>query len=1065
MSKKPSKTASNPNDKSDLVLTPGGWRPKSKVHLIEPGHHVSGKGGRLRVIHTATGKVVKDLGAISKKKPVNGIRRPASIPLRGISAKVRGLKLPAPSTGWIVNSAWTNNSGNPISYFSTRWIVPPAPATDNGQTIFLFNGIDTAPTGGFILQPVLQWGGSNAGGGSYWSITNWYVGNGSAMYKSLIKVNPGDVLQGIMKLTVRSGMNFSYLSSFDSFSAADLQVTDVDELVWANETLECYGLTQFTDYPDAILTAFHDIEIKLRTQETPSIIDSEATINWAAQDRVTDNGQQCIIVSSDSPGGDVYLYYKKVVQDIYFITDKSTFGKDEVTDAIANSDGKFANAFWLVLEGFTIDQMTIDQPSPLAPVLSGQFKNLNGISILPSNSVPEYERPDDLYTPQRIRFPFDIQFSSAALNSFPASGTSQEVLAAAITIGGNTFNAQTLFELVAGADPYFTNVDPAQNNVYWLSEDLRVFTAIPGQNSIPVAGGPPFSADNIAGAYDYIQQLLAHLNANYSDPGGTDPFNTVLPSQAGALTGDSSVTPFTFDFSNVFDPRIFSNYNFAIARVRLRGTAGASGAASNVKVFFRLWSTETADTDYQIGSTYPSTLDANGLPASPQVGADHHTLPFFATGNLSGNTDYNAGGINNRTIQINTGDSVWAYFGCFLNLYDSGNVVDGQQIQHWLNGTHHCIVAQIAYDDAPIVNSNGVTMNPENSDKLAQRNLQITLSDNPGLPATHRIPQTFDTRPSPPLTGQAGNLLDYPDELMIDWGDVPVGSAANIYWPQVNASQVAQIASQLYSNHSLLAVDANTIQCRVVKGVTYIPIPPGAGQNFAGLFTVDLPPAVVKGQEFNIIVRRVTTRRPREEVIAGPAAVAVPAVAKGVPGRPPSEAILVKAGFRNWRYVVGTFQVKIPVTDGKAMLFPEENTLAIMKWRFQQMAPSNRWYPVLKRYISYISARVDGLGGNAAAIEPSLQGVPPRRKNRREADMGYTGKVCGLIYDRFGDFEGFILDTEDGERKFHARETEIELVVRRAWAERIVTTVFVEQHAPHRLEGIVLHCPPRPFQH
>ncbi len=34
---------------------------------------------------------------------------------------------------------------------------------------------------------------------------------------------------------------------------------------------------------------------------------------------------------------------------------------------------------------------------------------------------------------------------------------------------------------------------------------------------------------------------------------------------------------------------------------------------------------------------------------------------------------------------------------------------------------------------------------------LAQRNLQVTTSDNPGNPATHRIPQTFDVRPSPKL--------------------------------------------------------------------------------------------------------------------------------------------------------------------------------------------------------------------------------------------------------------------------------------------------------------------------
>ena len=78
----------------------------------------------------------------------------------------------------------------------------------------------------------------------------------------------------------------------------------------------------------------------------------------------------------------------------------------------------------------------------------------------------------------------------------------------------------------------------------------------------------------------------------------------------------------------------------------------------------------------------------------------------------------------------------------------------------------------------PIVDSNGITMSPENSDKIAQRNLQITSSGNPSYPLTHRIPQAFDMRPSnPPITG-AGLLLNYPDELMIDWGNTPSGSVA-----------------------------------------------------------------------------------------------------------------------------------------------------------------------------------------------------------------------------------------------------------------------------------------------
>jgi len=1033
----------------EMILTPTGWRPKDKVQFVPPGHHVSGKGGKLKIIESASGKVIHDFGNLAKgnfehfdkakskddkNDPGSGKGAgpgkgggPVPGPNNGPVPGPGGGVVPAPTNGWIIYSSWTNTGAQPIDFFSTDWIVPPAPATDNGQTIFLFNGIQQTSGGPYILQPVLQWGPSAAGGGSYWSITNWYVGSdGTAMYASLIQVNPGDNLRGIMTLTNQSGTDFSYLSSFNGFPTADLQVNDIAELTWANETLECYDLTAFSDYPDTALTAFTNIEIRVGG--------AQATINWTANDQVTDNGQHCVIVSDASPGGAVYLYYRAVGQSFYFVTDKSTFGRDEVSDTIADSGGLFPDAFWLILEGFTINELSIGQPTPLTPALSGAFQNLPGISL--NRGSTEYELPGDTLTPQRIIFPYDIHFTAATLNSFPAAGSNPvpEILNGAITVGGNNLSAATLFQLVSGADPYFTDVDPSQNNQYWLSQDLRLFTAVPGLDSTPVSGGPTFSNDSVQGAFDYIQQLLTHLNNNFSNPAGADPFNSVLPGQSNALTGDSSVTPLSI--GGFF--QIFNNYNFAIAKVRLRGTVGPAGAANDVKVFFRLWSTETADTDFHPNSTYRSNVDAQNHPTSPLMGTANHTIPFFASGNLSGNTDYLPGGANNRTIQINSGDSVWAYFGCFLNLYDSGNVINGQQIQQLLNGTHHCMVAEIAYNDAPIINSNGITMSPENSDKLAQRNLQITFSDNPGGPATHRIPQTFDTRPSPALIEEPGTFLDYPDELMIEWGNTPQGSTANIYWPQVNAAQVLQLASKLYSTHLLSAADANTIQCQVSKGVTYIPIPPGGGQNFAGLFTIDLPVGVVAGEEFNIIVRRITTRRPeKENVIAGPTKVAA----------------FKQNKIPNWRYVTGTFQVKIPVATKETILWPEENTLAIMKWRLQAMSPTNRWYPVLKRYISYISGRIDGLGGNADAIQPSLTGTTPAKDNRQE----FTGKICEVVYNCFGDFEGFTLSTCKQKQSFRSCEKSIEQIVLRACKDRLLVAVFTEGEK-QKIVRIVIKC-------
>jgi hypothetical protein len=301
-------------------------------------------------------------------------------------------------------------------------------------------------------------------------------------------------------------------------------------------------------------------------------------------------------------------------------------------------------------------------------------------------------------------------------------------------------------------------------------------------------------------------------------------------------------------------------------------------------------------------------------------------------------------------------------------------------------GTHHCIVAQIAFDDAPIVNFGGITATPENSDKLAQRNLQITHSDN-RVGRNTQDPSNFDARPSKALVQLPGSLLNYPDELMIDWKNTPLGSIASIYWPQVNASEVLSLATGIYGSHELSAADAHTIQCKVTNGTSYIPIPPGSGENFAGLFTIDLPTTVVSGQEFNIIVRRISTRqnkveqRPEEIVIAAHREGKVETDQlhiTSVKSGPSVSAIAVgpKFNLSNWRYVTGTFQVKIPVTTKEVMLFPEENTLAIMKWRLKNMSPANRWYLVLQRYISYLSARVDGLGGNSDEIKPSPTGIP-----------------------------------------------------------------------------------------
>ncbi|MDQ1700223.1 MAG: hypothetical protein QOG34_2086, partial [Frankiaceae bacterium] len=720
-----------------------------------------------------------------------------------------------------------------------------------------------------------------------------------------------------------------------------------------------------------------------------------------------------------------------------WITTKNTFGHDEVLTSLGSATpGRFPNAVALALDGF--NGQVLGSNTPATSIAAPGFAGLT----FPPDAPAQFMSTNHLI-PQRITFPYDALFSSSSLSSFPASGVETRELDGTITLAGRAFNANTNLTFDAAGDPFFTNVNPAAGNVFWLSQDLRVFTATPGLNDHPVASGPAFTADSYDGAYGYLQALLGWLNSTYSNPSGTDPFDPatgVLPGQSPAYSADSSVTPTTTS-----GPNTYNNYNFAIARVRLNGVAGQSGQTDNVRVFFRVWGTQTADTDYQPTTTYLSHLDGAGLPDYPELPAGAHTIPFFATGNNPNLTDpangeYGTTGVNNKSLIIPAGSNgMWAYYGCFLNFYDPANQPDGQtQVQGLLAGDHHCIVAQIAYDGDPIVNSGGTTQSPENSDKLAQRNLQVTHSGNPGWPATHRVPQTFDLRRSPRVEDETGGP-GQPDELVIDWGNAPKGTSAQIFWPGAKAAGILDVASRLYGVHQLSVVDDETIGCEVDGKLTYIPIPVDAPQDLAGLLTLDMPASVKYGQEFNVVVRRISTRRVEREQERRPAEVTKRAVAMTskkptakstgkrhaepegphvtvVPDEQTPVAESTAYESLTWRYVVGSFQVKVPVTDERKMLAAEENALAIFRWRLDAMPETSRWHRVLERYVGYRAEKVDALGGDAAKIGPSLAGAPrwSTGKPRRDDDLEFTGKVSCVDYDRFGDFSGFTLRLEHG---------------------------------------------------
>jgi hypothetical protein len=266
---------------TDIVLTPGGFRHRSLVHAVGEGEALFAMDRFVQKLDLSSNALI-DMAEIAVLAPE---------------------EVPALGSGWITYAFWNNGTGKAITSFGTTWIVPDAPSAQDGQTIFLFNGIENYGQNFGILQPVLQWGTSAAGGGPYWSIASWYVtSGGQAFHTNLIPVNAGDTLIGVMTLTGQSGGLFNYTSEFQGISGTSLPVQNIAELLWCNETLEAYSVNQCADYPASDMTVLASISI-----ETGSFSPS---LNWTPVNSIQDCGQHTVVVSNSPTNGEVDIYYR-----------------------------------------------------------------------------------------------------------------------------------------------------------------------------------------------------------------------------------------------------------------------------------------------------------------------------------------------------------------------------------------------------------------------------------------------------------------------------------------------------------------------------------------------------------------------------------------------------------------------------------------------------------------------------------------------------------------------------------------------------------------------------------
>lgn len=193
----------------------------------------------------------------------------------------------------------------------------------------------------------------------------------------------------------------------------------------------------------------------------------------------------------------------------------------------------------------------------------------------------------------------------------------------------------------------------------------------------------------------------------------------------------------------------------------------------------------------------------------------------------------------------------------------------------------------------------------------------------------------------PPMHAHAAEpVLNWlqPDELMIDWGGLPSGTAAQLYIPDLRASDIFELLARRWADRGVSILDDHTLSVPVT-GMSHIPIPALQAGALAALLTVQLPDSVRKGQIFTVTLHQVSTVFDR---------------------------------------IVGSFELRIPVVGGEDILEAESRWLAVLKDTLEKRPANHRWTPVLKRLLQVVVDRVRGFGGSPDEIPPSPQGFDPK---------------------------------------------------------------------------------------
>ena len=687
----------------------------------------------------------------------------------------------------------------------------------------------------------------------------------------------------------------------------------------------------------------------------------------------------------------------------------------------------------MIYDGFTPNEL-----GGATPTISFHDGSISGAAIASITAIrtnTAFENAAALDTPQRISFTFEINFSNNSAFSFAVE---MRNLVLKADLGSQTSTAA--IHLINQPNPYMIDIQPGGSNPNWLSTDVRVFQLRPGMH-LPGSSTSLADPADRPEAIQYIQNLVGELRGLGNGP---SPFDFISQNeQASQLELSRSVG----------GVRVF---NFAVAKVRYRAN---TTDATDVRVFFRGFNVMVSALDYNnptaANGNYRRSA-AGHIPLLGKVGSDIASIPYFANPRIDSAADDMNNQLDNTnkfTINHVANQEAIGYFGCWLDFNQTepqfplnpsgdGNFTTGRQsILQLARGVHQCLVAEVRFQPG-VTDPIQLGATPGSSNRLAQRNLAVVESDNPGVADAHVVQHTVTVKPSNVPQGRilaAANIQRFAyDELVIKWNKLPRDTKATLFFPEWNVDEVLQLASTLRQRPSLLKkVDKNTLEC-IVTDISYIPVP-SATKPYAGLITLELPQTVRDGQVFPIDVQQHS-------------GIIVEIQQQNKEGKQPKET---QHYFASTRKVLGAFRMTVAVKLGDGLLHTAVRNLAVLRYIDDTIPVTDRWHPIFSRYIKQVAAKVDALGydSNLVKASPDDPGLVGRKEPVKE--QYYIGKIQQITYDCFGEFTGFTLETCSETHFFESCERGIEEVVLKACRHRLTIKVFV---GGKHIQKLIIKC-------